>query len=234
LILVLAFLALLATLAAWWLAQQGLAAKPWLEEGVPAGLARPRGIGAPPAKLGLAVFLVIVSMLFVMLISSYFMRQGLPDWRPLPMPPILFVTTALLTASSAFLGLAQHSARRGRDEEARLALLAGGAAAIAFVAGQMSAWREMTASGFDVAGNPSHTFFYLLTGVHALHVVGGLVALAWTAMQAGKDIDPARTRAWIDLCGLYWHFLLGVWLVLVALLTGYADGLGALCGRLLS
>jgi cytochrome c oxidase subunit 3 len=234
LILVLVFLALVAAVAAWWLAQQGLTAKPWLQEGVTAGALAPQGIAVPTAKLGLGLFLVIAGTLFVMLVAGYFMRRSLPDWRPLPMPPVLWLTTMVLTTSSAFLGLASRAARRGRDDEAKLALVAGGAAAIVFIAGQFSAWRQMLASGFDIAGNPSNTFFYLLTGTHAVHVFGGLFALAWTFELTRKAANRAGTRARIDLCAIYWHFLLAVWLVLLALLTGFADGLGALCGRLLS
>jgi cytochrome c oxidase subunit 3 len=230
----LVFLAVLATIATWWLAQQGLTAKPWLQEGVPLGYASSRGISAPPAKLGLALFLIVAGALFILLVSSYFMRKGLPDWRPLPMPPLLFVTTGLLAASSVFLGLAWRAVDRGLDDEAKLALLAGGAAAIAFVAGQTAAWREMLDSGFTLAGNPSNTFFYLLTGVHALHVLGGLAALAWTFEKTRKARDLTGARAGIELCAIYCDFLLAVWLVLLALLTGFADGLGEICGRLLS
>ncbi len=230
----LGFLAVLAVIAAWWLARQGLTEKPWLEQGVPAGFTGPRGVSAPPAKLGLALFLVVAAALFILLVSSYFMRKGLPDWRALPMPPLLFVTTGILAASSLFLGLSWRAADRGEDEVAKLALLAGGAAAIAFVAGQIAAWRQMLESGFTVAGNPSNTFFYLLTGVHALHVIGGLAALAWTFEKTREAVDPAKTRTRIELCALYWDFLLVAWLVVLALLTGFADGLGEICGRLLS
>lgn len=233
-IIMLVFLAVLATIATWWLAQQGLAVKPWLQDGVPADLADTRGLSAPPAKVGLAFFLIVAGALFILLISGYFMRKGLPDWRPLPMPPLLWVTTGLLTASSLFLGLARRAADRDLEDEAKLALLAGGACAIAFVAGQMAAWQQMVGGGFTVAGNPSNTFFYLLTGVHALHVLGGLAALAWTIDKIRRADVWASTRTRIELCALYWDFLLVVWLVLLALLTGFADGLGEICGRLLS
>ncbi len=230
----LAFLAVLATIAAWWLSQQGLAAKPWLEEGVPVGPRAPRRISTEPAKLGLGLFLAVAGALFVLLISGYFMRKGLPDWRPLPMPPLLFVTTGVLAASSLLLRLARRSAERGAREETQLALTAGAATAIVFVAGQMAAWRQMLEGGFGIAGNPSNTFFYLLTGVHALHVLGGLAALAWTFAKMRESDDLASTRSPIGLCALYWDFLLVVWLVLLAILTGFADGLGEICGRLLS
>ncbi len=230
----LVFLAVLATIAAYWLAQQGLTAKPWLQEGVPVGPGAPRRVTTEPAKLGLGLFLAVAGALFVLLISSYFMRKGLPDWRPLTMPPLLWVTTGVLAASSLLLWLAGRSAERGSRDETQLALSAGAATAIVFVAGQMAAWRQMLESGFGVAGNPSNTFFFLLTGVHALHVLGGLGALAWTFEKTRKARDLAGARSRIELCSLYWDFLLVVWLVLLAILTGFADGLGEICGRLLS
>jgi cytochrome c oxidase subunit 3 len=232
-IIMLVFLTFVGAIATWWLSQQGLAAKPWLERGVPPPADKTRGLSAPPAKVGLVFFLVVAGALFVLFISGYFMRRELPDWRPLPMPPVLIATTGLLVASSLFLELARRAADHDREDEARLALFVGGAAAIAFVAGQISAWSQMLAGGFSVAGNPANTFFFLLTGVHALHVLGGLAALAWTLDRLRRSERWAATRMRIELCALYWDFLLVVWLVLFALLTGFADGLGEICGRLL-
>lgn len=232
--LILAFLAVVATVAAWWLSHQGLTAKPWLQEGAGTGFTEPSRIGLPPAKLGLLVFLTVAGALFTMLISGYFMRRSLGDWRPLPIPTLLWIDTGILVASSLALELARRASGRDERDAARVALVAGGALAVLFVAGQVAAWRQMAASGFSIAGNPSNTFFYLLTGLHALHVLGGLVALGATIEKAWSAADWKPAAAQIDLCALYWHFLLVVWLVLLALLTGFADGLGAICGRLLS
>ena len=100
----------------------------------------------------------------------------------------------------------------------RDALLAGGVLALAFLAGQLLAWRQLDAAGYFLASNPANSFFYLLTAVHGLHVLGGLVALARATAKVwrGRDVDQVRLS--VELCAIYWHFLLFVWLVLFALL----------------
>jgi cytochrome c oxidase subunit 3 len=100
----------------------------------------------------------------------------------------------------------------------RLALLGAGGAALAFVAGQLAAWRQLDDAGFGLTANPASSFFYLITALHALHVVGGLAALARTAARAWQGRDLAKLRLGLDLCSLYWDFLLLMWLVLFGLL----------------
>ena len=107
-------------------------------------------------------------------------------------------------------------------------------ATLGFLGGQLVAWHQLTASGFLVTGNPSNSFFYLLTGVHGLHILGGLVALARAAPAAWDGGRPELLRLRIDLCTMYWHFLLLVWLGLLALLTGRANDFIDICRALLS
>ena len=90
--------------------------------------------------------------------------------------------------------------------------------ALAFLAGQLLAWRQLDAAGYFLASNPANSFFYLLTAVHGLHVLGGLVALARAAGKVWRGEDADRVRLSVELCAIYWHFLLFVWLVLFALL----------------
>ena len=98
-------------------------------------------------------------------------------------------------------------------------LLAGGVLALAFLAGQLLAWRQLDAAGYFLASNPANSFFYLLTAVHGLHVLGGLVALARAIGQGvARSATPIEVRLSVELCAIYWHFLLFVWLVLFALL----------------
>jgi cytochrome c oxidase subunit 3 len=215
-----AFLAVVATIVVWWLSHQRLAAKPWLEQGVigadapDAGAARTR-----TAMLGLGVFLAVASSLFALFASAYTMRMHMgADWHPLPVPFVLWPNTAVLIASSLALHRAQLAARSGSVERARDALLVGGGLALLFLAGQLLAWRQLDAAGYFVASNPANSFFYLLTAVHGLHVLGGLVALAKATAKVWHGGEPSRMRLSIELCAVYWHFLLFVWLVLFALL----------------
>src|SRR5690606_19982254 len=111
-IVIVLFMVVLAGFAGWWLLHQGLATKPWLEVGI-AGEAD--GTGAAPrptAKIGLAAFLAVAGSLFALLVSAYSMRMGMPDWRALPMPIVLWFSTGLLILSSIALQTAVTAARR--------------------------------------------------------------------------------------------------------------------------
>jgi cytochrome c oxidase subunit 3 len=225
---------LIASVAGWWLVRQGILQSPWLEEGRIADLPGPRTPPPSAAKVGLGVFLAVASCLFSLLAAAFFMRMESPDWQAPPAPRILWLNTAFLIASSIALQLAVHAANGKELERAKTALLAAGAFALAFLLGQAWAWRELTAAGFFVADNPANSFFYLLTGAHALHLFGGLVALGRTANKAWSQGDTESFPTSVDLCALYWHFLLLVWFLLFAMLTGWANSFGVICRRLLS
>jgi cytochrome c oxidase subunit III len=209
------FLAVIAAIVAWWLAQQRLTAKPWLEAG-PIGDTGASSL--PAAKIGLAVFLAVVGCLFTLLISAYSMRMEMGEWRPAPVPKLLWLNTCVLILSSGGLQWAQVAARRGRMDGVRAGLLAGGGMALAFLAGQLIAWRQLDAAGYYLTANPAAAFFYLITGVHGLHILGGLVALGRTMDKAWQGVAAGEVRLSVELCAMYWHFLLFVWLVLFSLL----------------
>ncbi|WP_191057964.1 cytochrome c oxidase subunit 3 [Geminicoccus harenae] len=235
----LAFLALVAAVAGWWLARHGIMAKPWLEPGLPAPVAPGSAFAeeAGPvrrAKAGLVVFLAVAGSLFALFVSAYLMRMGAADWWALPVPRILWINTGLLVVGSLGLHGAQVAARHGHPAVMRHGLLLGGAAALAFLLGQILAWHELLALGHGLAGNPAASFFYVLSGVHGLHVAGGLVALGRTMPRAWRDPGSARARVLVELCATYWHFLLLVWLVLFGLLAGWANDFAEICRQVLS
>jgi cytochrome c oxidase subunit 3 len=96
------------------------------------------------------------------------------------------------------------------------------------------AWRLLTASGYLLAGNPANSFFYLITGLHGLHLAGGLVALGRTGEKMWRGVALAQLRPSLGLCTTYWHFLLIVWLVLLAMLTGYIGDFVTICRGFIS
>jgi len=227
------FFVAIVSIALWWLLQQNLMAKPWLQEGASAG---DRGAGTlpfPAAKVGLWAFLAVVSSLFALLIGAYLMRMGFADWRSLQLPRLLWLNTGALFAASVALQGAQVAARRREIDAVRARLLAGGIFGLAFAAGQLWAWRELTAAGDLVATNPANSFFYLITGLHGLHVFGGLVALGAIADKAWRSFVVDDVRLSVEMCATYWHFLLVMWAILYALLMGGADDLGAICRQLI-
>ncbi len=254
---ILIFMAAIFGIVFWWLSRQRLMAKPWLEAGVPGnplGAATPHRAahtGRPPlpvAKIGLGVFMAVVGALFTLLISAYLMRRHGADWQSLPVPDLLWFNTFVLIASSVALYWAKRAARGGRIEEVKPALTAGGALALIFLLGQALVWRELDQAGYFLARNPANAFFYLLVALHGLHLSGGLVALGRTGRRVWRMAGPAglpaspqqrqeqlaRLRLGVELCAAYWHFLLAVWLLLLLLLSSWADDFVALCGRFLS
>src|SRR5258708_2751686 len=214
------FMGGIAAIAGWWLSQQGLPAKPWLEEGVTGDLREHSTSSLPPAKIGLGVFLAVVGSLFALFISAYSMRMSMVDWRALPLPRLLLFYTGGLVLSSVALPWALVAARRGDYDGVGVGLLAGGASALTFLAGQLLAWQQLSAAGYFVASNPANSFFYMITAAHGLHLMGGLVALGRTTAKVWRGVEMTQIRLSVELCAIYWHFLLLVWLVLLGLLTG--------------
>ena len=228
------FMAGIAAIAGWWLSQQRLTAKPWLEEGLIADFREESTSSLPPAKIGLGVFLAVVGSLFALFISAYSMRMNMVDWRALPMPRLLWFNTAVLVLSSVALQWAYMAARRNDIDGVIVGLCAGGASAVTFLIGQLLAWRELSVAGYFLASNPANSFFYLITALHGLHLMGGLVALGRTTAKVWHGAAVTQVRLSVELCAIYWHFLLLVWLVLLGLLTGWTDNFVDICRQLLS
>lgn len=212
---------------------QQLIAKPWLATGTALDDPRhPDEAHRAAKRLALRVFLAVVAVLFMLLVVAYGGRMAYEDWRPAPQLRLLWANTFVLILSSVALQWAQYSVRRGQLDAMRVGLLAAGAFTVVFLFGQLLAWRQLaTMVYFDVT-NPAIAFFYLITGLHGLHLLGGLVAWGRTVGKVWGNFNVAAIRQSVELCALYWHFLLGVWLVLFGLLfTG--DNLGLLlklCG----
>lgn len=228
------FFLLIAAVSIFWLWREGVLEAPWLQEGeIPAY----RGGSRPPAaaKAGLIVFLAVALCLFSLMCAAFFMRMEAADWQ-LPTPPrILWLNTLVLIASSVALQIAQSAAKAQNTARMREAFTLGVLTSSMFLLGQFWAWREMTANGFTASQNPANAFFYLLTGAHGLHLLGGLVALASVSQPAWRcKENTAALAAPLGLCALYWHFLLGVWLLIFILLSGWANSAGIICRRLLS
>jgi cytochrome c oxidase subunit III len=214
------FLAALAAIAIWWLFQQRITSKPWLETGEIGDHGAP---SLPAAKVGLGVFLSVAGLLFTLFFSAYVLRTRIPepnvvDWTPLPAPKLLWLNTGVLILSSGALQWAKIAARWGRLESTTTGLLAGGGSAFLFLAGQLIAWRQMISAGYFLTTSPASSFFYLIIGVHGLHLLGGLVALTRTTGKALGGFPMRELRLSVELCTIYWHFLLLVWLVFFGLL----------------
>ena len=212
---------------------QELTAKSWAtNQGKVDDLYVGRASSGLAKKLALRVFLAVVAVLFMLLVTAYGGRMAYEDWRPAPQVSLLWANTFVLILSSVALQWAQYSVRHGRMDAMRAGLLAGGAFTVVFLFGQVLAWRQLGAMVYFEVSNPAIAFFYLITGLHGLHLLGGLVAWGRTVVKVWGNFDVAKVRQSVELCTVYWHFLLLVWLVLFGLLFSgnNLDILLKLCG----
>ncbi len=231
---ILIFLSALLIIGFWWLSRQGLMSKPWLEQGATVEWPSRESAFPATARTGLRIFLAVVGSLFALFISAYAIRMQMPDWRALPLPRILWLNTAMLILSSLALHGARKAAHQGKDDELKIGLLAADVTTLAFLSGQILAWRQLMAEGYVLESNSANAFFYVLTGIHGLHLLGGLAVLGRTTVRAWQRDEPDRLQLSVDLCATYWHFLLLVWLVLLSVLTGWAENVIDICRQLLS
>ena len=193
--------------------------KSWVPaEGIPDESNPGALLGLPKPVFGLRVILSVVSMIFFLLLISYLSRMQIGDWHPLPEPPILWVNTAILLLSSAALQWAKNAWSRAALGEVRKGLLAAGILTGLFLIGQLRAWFEIRDSGYLLEGNPATSFFYLITLIHGLHLLGGLVAWLRTYLRIIHGQSLLRIRMGIELCTVYWHFMLAVWLIFYGLM----------------
>jgi cytochrome c oxidase subunit 3 len=223
----LVFLSVLMAVIVWWLFRQTINVQPWQAQA--AGPALGTDAPTPPAaKMALWVFLAVATSLFVLFVSAYAMRLGLADWSPLPRPRLLMLNTALLVAASLAMQWTVHAAHRADSDRVRKGLGASGLLTLGFLVGQVVVWRQLNDAGYFVASSAAASFFYLLTAVHGLHVMGGLVAWVRASARAWGGLDPAGIRLSMELCATYWHYLLAVWVGLYAVLVSNDLGL-AIC-----
>jgi cytochrome c oxidase subunit 3 len=220
-----AFGALIAGIVLWAVIVRQLTVKPWQMQVAAAGDAdlsdTPR---FPTAKIGLWVFLAVITSLFGLFISAYYMRMGhghttVSDWSPVVEPHVLWLNTFALVLSSVAMQWARSNLLRGDARKTFEGLLVAGLLTLVFLGGQYFAWQQLEASGFFSPANPALAFFYLLTAVHGLHLLGGLFVWARTLLRMRRrDFELIEASLSVELCAIYWHYLLLVWLVLFALL----------------
>lgn len=210
-----------------------LTLKPWEETGLTEQPSRYSGNSRQAdKKVALKAFLGVVAVVFILLIVAYAGRMGYEDWRPGPQIKLLWANTAALLLASVFLELARMAARRQGTSFLRFSLLAAGFFTLLFLYGQYSAWQQLAAMTYFKMTNPAIAFFYLITGLHGLHLVGGLLVWGRTVTRMVGRFDTAKIAQSIELCALYWHFLFVVWLLLFGLLFAgnNLDYLMVICG----
>jgi len=173
---------------------------------------------ATPAKVFVWLFVGTVIVLFAAFTASYLARRAQSGWTEIPLPSVLWLSTGVLAVSSGALEWARHQGRRGRLAAMRRGLSATLVLGVGFLAAQVVAWRQLVSAGVYLSTNPHSSFFYLLTGAHGLHLLGGLAALSYTGWHVYRTRDTAQALATADPTATYWHFLGILWLYLFVLL----------------
>jgi len=198
---------------------QELRQKPWMadqavldnaHDGTAYVLAKP--------KLGLRVLLISITVVLSLFVIAYSDRMFVSDWHPLPEPWILWLNTAILILSSVAMQRGVNAARERQIAAVKTNMLAAGGFAFAFLFGQLLVWQQLIGLGYFAAADPANAFFYLLTAVHGLHLLGGLVAWGRVVKRFRQAPDTVRLSESMELCATYWHYLLIVWLVFFILL----------------
>lgn len=193
--------------------------KPWERKGVIGGLKPEGAFDTSPEKVALSFFLVIATVVFSLFTVSYLIRMELPDWQPLSEPAQLWFNTGLLVISSVLFQWARNIVNSERPRNLMTVFIGGGVFAVLFIIGQLMTWSNLQAEGFYLTSNPANAFYYLLTGVHAVHLLGGLWVWSKSSIRLLSGFDAKDVRLSIELCTLYWHFLLIIWLALFAVLA---------------
>jgi len=177
-----------------------------------------RGSSRRASFTGLFVLLAASTMVFAAFTSAFVVRRGLSDdWTTMPKPPMLFVNTIVLLASSVVLDFSRRALKAGDRSKFNLWWTIATGLGIAFLVGQAYVWRELKDAGIFVSTNPSSSFFYVLTASHAFHLLGGVTALVYVDVQALRlRLGPAKRTA-IDVSAIFWHFLDGLWVYLMIL-----------------
>lgn len=172
-----------------------------------------------PKKFALWLFMVSVVMLFIALTSAYIVKQSDGVWLDIQLPVLFDYTTALILLSSVSIHWAYVSARNNEIKKIRLALMVTSVLGLSFLVGQYMAWGDLVDQGVFFVGNPAGSFLYVLTGLHGLHLVSGVIFLLIVVKSAFTYKVHSKSMVQIEMCATYWHFLGGLWLYLYIFLA---------------
>jgi cytochrome c oxidase subunit 3 len=195
-----------------WLLRQSFNTQPWVAE-VVEETAHQAPFNARPKVVALTTFLAVATSFFALILSAYSLRMDYGDWVPLTEPQLLWVNTGVLVLASVAFQWTRNRITYGIVARLTPGLLLSGLLTIGFLAGQLIAWQQLYASGEYITTNPSNGFFYLLTGIHGLHILGGMYVWARALVRVVGGSETESVKQSIELCTIYWHFLLLVWLI---------------------
>ena len=169
-------------------------------------------------QVGVWILVTAVIMLFAGLSSAYIVLRGQPTWQNIELPSLLWPNTVILLMSSVAIELSRRAIRRNDAQSMKRWLSLGGLLGLAFLLGQLAAWRQLVSAGVYIPSTLQSGFFYILTGLHGLHLLGGVVGLTVVLGKALKNRLTAFSYEPLKLCAAYWHVMDALWLYLFLLL----------------
>jgi cytochrome c oxidase subunit 3 len=179
-------------------------------------------IGMNPKKFALWLFMVSVIMIFGALTSAYIVRQAEGNWLDFDMPPMFWITTAIILMSSITMHWAYFAIKKDKHETAKVAMSITVVLGLAFLVGQFLGWKQLVANGVYLVSRESSgvsgSFLYIISGLHGLHVISGVIVLLVMLGFVFRSKVHSRNLAPIEMCTTYWHFLDGLWLYLFVFL----------------
>jgi len=167
-----------------------------------------------PKKFALWLFIVTVVMIFAAFTSAHIVRQADGDWLIYDIPPMLWITSGIILTSSIFMQWAYIAAKRDKLEQVKLALSITTILGLAFLYGQFQAWGQLVDAGVFFVGNAAGSFMYVFTGIHAAHLISGVIYLLYMLISSFRYKVHAKNMLNMDMCTTYWHFLGGLWIYL--------------------
>ena len=225
--------AVLAAIVIWVLLVRRLTVKPWVHATETGAASDIGNVPHPPARVALWVFLCVITSLFSLFITAYMMRLNphhtsdilndnvliyASDWDYIDIPAILWLNSLFLIISSLAMQWARAAEKLEQTGKLKIGLAVGGLFTLAFLGGQLIAWQQLHDSQYFKMANPAVGFFYVLTAVHGLHLIGGLWVWGGTTFKVWRTNKISEGSLTVELCTVYWHYLLIVWLVLFGLL----------------
>lgn len=173
-----------------------------------------RPLGMNPLKFATWLFIVSIVMIFASLTSAYVVRRGEGNWLEFELPTLFWVNTVILLLSSASMHYAYLQAKKDNFKSLKLAIVITTILGVSFLYLQFLAWGQLVDMKVFFAGNPAGSFVYVLSGLHAAHIIAGLIFLAIVFIMVFQDKIHSKNLLWIEICTTFWHFLDGLWLYL--------------------
>lgn len=173
-----------------------------------------RAMGMNPRKFIVWLFIVTIVMLFAALTSAYVVKQSEGDWLNFNLPGMFWITSAIIVTSSLTIHMALKSTKKDNIVKLRTFLILTVILGLAFLLGQFQAWKQLVGMDVFFVGNPAGSFLYVLTGLHGVHIISGIIYILIVIISSFRMKVHSGRMIKIEMCTTYWHFLGGLWLYL--------------------